>query len=156
MRYLLIVCLFFIEFLASILNVMKLLPEIRRVKCRSFQAKLNLLVQFVEENTEIEEYVNQRTEAEKTANKQPFLLCTESLAQPLNFFLVIEGSLVPLGQNSSIAFNVLFCSFFVFQLHYPPYIKPLFHFFEQRVVQIASMSASTADFVSRLESIQPL
>nr|CAH0109980.1 unnamed protein product [Daphnia galeata] len=42
------------------------------------------------------------------------------------------------------------------QLHYPPYIKPLFHFFEQRVVQIASLSASTADFVSRLESIQPL
>jgi hypothetical protein len=91
---------------------MKLLPEIRRVKCRSFQAKLNLLVQFVEENTEIEEYVNQRTEAEKAANKQPFLLCTGSLAQPLNFFLVIEGSFVPLGQNSSIAFNVLFCSFF--------------------------------------------
>nr|CAH0105004.1 unnamed protein product [Daphnia galeata] len=68
--------------------------------------------------------------------------CTGSLAQPLNFFLVIEGSLVPLGQNSSIAFN----------LHYPPYIKPLFHFFEQRVVQIASMSASTADFISKEES----
>jgi hypothetical protein len=46
------------EFLASILNVMKLLSEIRRVKCRSVQEKLNLLIQFVEENTEIEEYVN--------------------------------------------------------------------------------------------------
>ncbi len=112
MRYLLIVS-FFIEFLASILNAMKLLLEIRRVKCRSVQAKLNLFIQFVEENTEIEEYVNQRTEAEKAANKQPFLLCTGSLAQQLNFFLVIEGSLVPLGQNSSIAFNVLFRSFFM-------------------------------------------
>jgi hypothetical protein len=60
----------------------------------------------------IEEYVNQRTEAEKAAKKQPFLLCTGSLAQQLNFFRVIEGSLVLLGQNSSIAFNVLFRSFF--------------------------------------------
>jgi hypothetical protein len=52
-------CVFFyMEFLASILNVMKLLSEIRRVKCRSVQEKLNLLIQFVEENTEIEEYVN--------------------------------------------------------------------------------------------------
>jgi hypothetical protein len=88
MRYLLIVCFFFIEFLASILKVMKLLPEIRRVKCRSVHAKSNLFIQFVEENTEIEVYVNKRTEAEKAANKQPFLLCTGSLAQPLNFYWI--------------------------------------------------------------------
>ena len=88
MRYLLIVSFLFIEFLASILNVMKLLPEIRRVKCRSVQAKLNLFIQFVEENTEIEVYVNKRTEAEKAANKQPFLLCTGSLPQPLNFYWI--------------------------------------------------------------------
>jgi hypothetical protein len=61
--------------------------------------------------------------------------------------------MVPLGENSVIAFQILFASFFIFHLHYPPYIKPLFNFFEQRVFMLTPLTASIGDFVARLESI---
>lgn len=54
---------------------------------------------------------------------------------------------------SSSAFKILFSSFFLLQLHYPSLIKPMYKFFEERVFKISSsMSSTTAEFVSRLES----
>jgi hypothetical protein len=86
--------------------------------------------------------------------KQPFLLCFGTLQHPGSFFLIVEDNMVPLGENSVIAFQILFASFFIFHLHYPPYIKPLFNFFEQRVFMLTPLStASIGDFVARLQSI---
>jgi hypothetical protein len=71
--------------------------------------------------------------------KQPFLLCFGTLQHPGSFFLIVEDNMVPLGENSVIAFQILFASFFIFYLHYPPYIKPLINFVEQRVIMLTPL-----------------
>ncbi len=86
---------------------------------------------------------------------QPFLLCSGSSVDPLFFNVVIEETIIPCGIKSSSAFKILFSSFFVFQLHYPTLIKPLYKFFEERIFKISkTVSATTAEFMSRLQTIR--
>jgi hypothetical protein len=51
--------------------------------------------------------------------KQPTLLCFGTLPHPGSFILMVKDNMVPLGENSVIAFQILFASFFIFHLHYP-------------------------------------
>jgi hypothetical protein len=84
----------------------------------------------------------------------PYLVGVGTMTDPIYFNLVIDGNIIPCGSDSLTAFKNLFASYFVFQLHYPVLIKPLFKFFEERVFRLTStMTATTADFVARLESI---
>ena len=76
------------------------------------------------------------------------------MSNPNNFYLIIENVVIPCGNDSLSAFKNLFASYFVFQLHFPILIKPFFKFFEERIFRITpTMTATTADFVSRLESL---
>lgn len=134
------------------ISCLQLLPEIKKVRRASFESKQNQLIVFVDQDVDLEDYVKNRPKS-LTSIKQPFLLVTGSLQSPLDYFLVIEDIVIPLGTDCIAAFKTLFSSFFVFELHYPTLIKPFYRLFEERVYRIGEMSASSADFVSRLESI---
>jgi hypothetical protein len=97
----------------------------------------------------MEEFVKSRSKN----TRQPFLLCSGSPEDSLFDNVIIEDIIIPCGISSSSAFKILFSSFFLLQLHYPSLIKPMYTFFEERVFKISSsMSSTTAEFVSRLES----
>ena len=58
------------------------------------------------------------------------------------WYLVIDGSAIPVGNNFLKAFDLLFKSFFVFNLHYPPDLTPTFSFFESLVYKMSTATSS--------------
>lgn len=115
--------------------------------------KIHQLVIFVSENRNLQELVALRSR-DQTKSSHPYLVGVGTMSDPVYFNLVIDGNIIPCGDDSVTAFKNLFASYFVFQLHYPVLIKPLLKFFEERVFRLTpTMTATTADFVARLESI---
>lgn len=81
---------------------------------------------------------------------QPFLLVQGSQEQPVHYNLVVEDTLIPVGQDCTTAFKRLFASFFVFVLHFPPLLRFFYKFFSEHVFAIEEPTPSTLEFVSAL------
>lgn len=141
------------EFLRLLLICILVMPEIKKIRKNSTDEKIHQLVIFVSENRNLQELVALRSR-DQTKSSHPYLVGVGTMSDPVYFNLVIDGNIIPCGDDSVTAFKNLFASYFVFQLHYPVLIKPLLKFFEERVFRLTpTMTATTADFVARLESI---
>ena len=64
--------------------------------------------------------------------RQPFILATGTMEDPIQYFIVIDKMLIEVGTNFTDALDILVSSFFAFNVHYPDIIKRFLtsiHFF---------------------------
>ena len=85
-------------------------------------------------NFDIEEMAKFREER----LSQPFLLCLmpTNFDVPPSFFLIIDFTYIPCGNDCVSAFKTLFSSFYVFKSKYPKLLGPFYKFFEEAVFSI--------------------
>lgn len=107
-----------------------------------------------QENSRIEREVSSR---DFNSQKQPFLLVLGTQLNPLSYHLVLDQKVVDVGTKSEHAFRLLFASFFVFQLEYPPYLKSFFKLFEDIVFCSSKASAPASQaFLNLLDAMLKL
>ena len=82
-------------------------------------------------NFDIEEMAKFREER----LSKPFLLCLmpTNFDVPPSFFLIIDFTYIPCGNDCVSAFKTLFSSFYVFKSKYPKLLGPFYKFFEEAV-----------------------
>ena len=125
-----------------------------KVKCLMiYQNVINNNLSFsLQINFDIEEMAKFREER----LSQPFLLCLmpTNFDVPPSFFLIIDFTYIPCGNDCVSAFKTLFSSFYVFKSKYPKFLGPFYKFFEEAVFSITpSITPTVAAFTATLDSI---
>jgi hypothetical protein len=111
--------------------------------------KLKLVFLF-QGNMVVEDFINNRP----PYLSQPFLINNGTVHQPGSYFVVIEKLLVSVGNDLSWAFEVLFASFFVYNLSYPPLLDKWYHLMEDIAFGISKKSSPTiSNFISQLANV---
>ncbi len=90
-------------------------------------------------------------------HKEPYLIVVGTIWNIPSISFSLQTKAVLVGPDSSIAFNYLFASFFVFGLEYPKYLDKFFYFFEQSLFNIfpknGKINATTQEITHTLEDI---
>lgn len=111
-------------------------PEVTKIKRVSKETLRSRIFTFIGANTDITDFVAQKP----SDLKQPFLAVVGSLEYPSHFFLVIDNIVIDCGSNCLHAFNVLFCSFYVFCLRFPEHLSAFYNFFAEAFFNVKTLS----------------
>jgi len=82
--------------------------------------------------------------------RQPFILATGNMEDPIQYNIVIEKILIEVGTDFTHALDVLVSSFFAFNVHYPDVIKPFYLFLVEQVYEIKKKTPGITEFSSSL------
>ena len=107
----------------------------------------------LQENFDVEDFAKS---ARKDHLKQPFLLCLKNSVteKPTSFFVIVDETFIHCGESAENAFKVLFSSFFVFKVKWPPYISSFYKFFEEMIFKIkATITPTTDTFMAKLDAL---
>lgn len=86
---------------------------------------------------------------------QPYLVCVGDATNGGDFFVIINKKMVAVGTSFLRAFDVLFKSHFVFNVHYAPQLNLFYNFFESFIyainetkpkVSVAALEVSLSKF----------
>ena len=110
----------------------------------------------LQENFDVEDFAKS---ARKDHLKQPFLLCLKNSVteKPTSFFVIVDETFIHCGESAENAFKVLFSSFFLFKVKWPPYISSFekrIKFFEEMIFKIkATITPTTDTFMVKLDAL---
>ncbi|XP_041469592.1 uncharacterized protein LOC121419270 [Lytechinus variegatus] len=107
------------------------LPKSKGVNC-SRSAAVHYLVQHVPEGTSIKEAINHI----KQTYRQPLIVAIGKETGQQQYFLCLDSLPFSAGQTIVEAFDKLFKSFFVFNVHYPDILSHFYDFFAAFVYEI--------------------
>jgi hypothetical protein len=82
--------------------------------------------------------------------RQPFILATGTMEEPIQYYVIIEKTMLEVGTDFIHALDVLVSSFFTFNLQYPEHIKPFYLFLVEQVYEIKKKSPSITAFANDL------
>ncbi|XP_041464102.1 uncharacterized protein LOC121415083 [Lytechinus variegatus] len=99
-------------------------PKSKGVNC-SRSAAVHYLVQHVPEGTSIKEAINHI----KQTYRQPLIVAIGKETGQQQYFLCLDSLPFSAGQTIVEAFDKLFKSFFVFNVHYPDILSHFYDFF---------------------------
>ena len=115
----------------------------------SIQWNLTYFVPLSQENFTPEELIARRQE------KQPFLVAYGTEAEPESYALILETTILPCGSSFSRAFEVLFASFFVYDVKFPSLMEPWYNMVGDLVFNIIRHpSPSMLDYGSQLDATE--
>ncbi|KAJ8017479.1 hypothetical protein HOLleu_45088 [Holothuria leucospilota] len=113
------------------------------------------LIQIHPNGTDINRFIQGKDE------RQPFLLCLGMETSPSEFFLIVDQTSIPAGNNIVQSFDRLFKFFFVFNVEFPPELFAVYNFFAKVVYknkfpcrvlpQVRALSAQLKDANSTSE-----
>ncbi|EFX62964.1 hypothetical protein DAPPUDRAFT_119676 [Daphnia pulex] len=104
------------ECLKLLILLLKLVPNLQRVKAMSKDVIIERVICFIKANDDILE-VNKEHKPHLILS--PFICCVGSIQHPASFSVVSEGEVIHAGQTSIEAFKTLYASFHIFRIPYP-------------------------------------
>lgn len=85
-------------------------------------------------------------------------MCVGSVANPGPFYLIIDHTVIPCGEDIDVAFRNLYASFYTFHIDYPFHIKMFYAFFDEIVFRVESkkeIRTTNRNFANVLQKTVP-